>query len=163
MSDSLLDRMIARLTAQRTALRWALDRLEGTPGMILEVGLGKGRTYDFLRRSAAPRDILVFDRDLHVGPGLVPEEDRLFLGDFRDTLPGAATLFGPCARLAHADFGSPDRKHDARQAEWLGPLIAPLMRPGGLVVSDRVFAVPGWERQELPDLGDWPYFAWRVG
>lgn len=162
-SDSLLDRMIARLSAQRTALNWALDAVSGCEGVVLEVGLGKGRTYDFLRSRIGARGILVFDMWLRVGADLAPEEDRLFLGDFRDTLPGAAALHGRCARLAHADFGSPDRAFDREQAAWLAPLIDSLMVPGGIVVSDRPFDREGWTPVALPDTGDWPYHAWRVG
>lgn len=163
MDGTLLERMIARLSAQRVALDWALGETAGQDGPVLEVGLGKGRTYDHLRRYAGAENVLVFDMWLRVGPELAPPDDRLFLGDFRATLPAAAAALGRCARLAHADFGSPDRGHDAGQAEWLGPLLAALVRPGGLVVSDRPFAVPGWTPAPLPDTGAWPYFAQRVG
>lgn len=160
--DSLLERMIARLTAQRTALDWALAATAGRGGLVLEVGLGKGRTYDHLRRHRPVRDIVVFDRWLRVEPDLAPPADRLFLGDFHESLPLAAATLGRSAVLAHADFGSPDRLADEAQAAWLGPLLAPLLAPGALVLADRPLTVAGWQAEPLPDTGPWPYFAWRA-
>ncbi|PWC32679.1 class I SAM-dependent methyltransferase [Azospirillum sp. TSO35-2] len=159
---SLLDRMIDRMTVQRAALAWARDAVAGLDGMVLEVGLGKGRTYDHLRTLFPPRDILVFDMWVRVPPELTPDEDRLFVGDFQATLPAAAERFGRCARFAHADFGSTDRDHDAGQAAWLAPLIDTMMLPGGLVLSDRALDRPNWTPVELPVTGRWTYHAWRV-
>lgn len=161
--DTLLTRMIARLTAQRIALDWALDTVADRSGPVLEIGLGKGRTYDHLRRARGTDGVLAFDRWLRVGPDLAPPEDRLFLGDFRDTLPEAARRFGRCAVLAHADFGSPDRTHDAAQAAWLAPALEPLLLPGAVVLADRPLDGPGWRALQLPDTGPWPYHARRVG
>ncbi|MBP2302162.1 class I SAM-dependent methyltransferase [Azospirillum picis] len=159
---SLLERMIDRLTMQRDALGWAEGAVSGQEGMVLEIGLGKGRTFDHLRRLFPPWDILVFDMWVRVPPELTPEEDRLFVGDFQQTLPAAAGRFGRCARLAHADFGSTDGGHDARQAAWLAPLIGAMMRPGGIVLSDRPLDQPGWTAVDLPVRGRWTYHAWRV-
>ncbi|XKH36821.1 class I SAM-dependent methyltransferase [Azospirillum doebereinerae] len=136
--------------------------MDGKAGLVLEIGLGKGRTYDHLRSLFPPRDILVFDMWRRVPQELVPDADRLFTGDFQETLAAAAGSFGRCARLAHADFGSTDRQHDARQAERLAPRIDALMLPGGIVLSDRLMERPGWQPLTLPNTERWPYFAWRV-
>ncbi|CAO3431515.1 class I SAM-dependent methyltransferase [Azospirillum doebereinerae] len=160
---SLLGRMIDRMTVQRDSLDWARAEVDGRPGLVLEIGLGKGRTYDHLRHLFPPRDILVFDMWVRVPPELAPDADRLFTGDFQETLATAAGNCGRCARLAHADFGSTDRLHDARQAEWLAPRIDALMLPGGVVLSDRLMERPGWRPLTLPNTERWPYFAWRVG
>jgi hypothetical protein len=173
--SSLLERMIDRLTVQRDALAWAQAAVAGSghgldggqdgglDGLVLEIGLGKGRTYDHLRRLFPEQNILAFDLDVRVPPDLRPADDRLFVGDFRETLPRAASRFGRCARLAHADFGSTDRNHDRGQAEWLAPLIDALMLPGGIVLSDRPLDGPGWTRLALPNIRRWPYFAWQAG
>lgn len=159
---SLLDRMIDRMTVQRNALAWAERAVAGRDGLVLEVGLGKGRTFDHLRHLFPPRDILVFDMWVRVPPELTPDEDRLFVGDFKETMPAAAARFGRCARLAHADFGSTDRNHDAAQAAWLAPLIDALVLPGGVVLSDRPLDRPNWTRLDLPSDERWTYHAWRV-
>ena len=158
---SHLDRMITRLTAQRDHLAAAATAIRDVPGPVLVIGLGKGRTYDHLRRLFPDRDIYAFDGSVHAPAGLVPDAAHLFVGDFRETLETAATQLSPAA-LAHADFGSEDRDRDAAQAEWLGPLIDRLMTSGGLVVSDRDLAAKRWTPIAGPP-GDWPYFRWRVG
>jgi hypothetical protein len=155
--DSRLDRMIARLTTQRRALERAAEEIRGLAGPVLEIGLGKGRTYSHLRKLFPERRIIAFDRDLHAPADAAPAGADLVLGDFRDTLSGRTP-----AALAHADFGSEDRTRDAAQAGWLAGLIDPLMVPGGLVVSDRPLQAPRWTA--LPfETPDWPYFLWRVG
>ncbi|CDX19884.1 conserved hypothetical protein [Mesorhizobium sp. ORS 3324] len=157
--DSRLDRMIARLTTQRRALERAAEETRDLPGPVLEIGLGKGRTYSHLRKLFPERRIIAFDRDLHAPADATPTGVDLVLGDFRETLP---TLSGRVsAALAHADFGSEDRARDAAQVGWLAALIDGLMAPGGLVVSDRAMQSPRWTA--LPfDTPDWPYFLWRV-
>jgi len=161
-SASLLDRMIGRLTTQRDLLARAARLIEGIEGPVLEVGLGKGRTYDHLRHILPGRTILAFDRDLHAPASTAPAPDHLFLGEFAETLPAAAARIGRSAALAHADFGSPDRAYDRRQALLLGPLLRPLVRPGGIVLADRELAVEGWTRLPVEPEPAWPYFLWRV-
>ena len=160
-ATSQLDRMIARLTAQRDHLEAAAIAIHDVPGPVLEIGLGKGRTYDHLRLLFADRDIYAFDGSVHAPPSRVPDADHLFVGDFRETLAAAKTRLPAPAALAHADFGSEDRDRDAAQAVWLGPLIDALMVPGGVVISDRALDVGGWTAIDGPH-GDWLYFMWRV-
>ncbi|MCW2237377.1 class I SAM-dependent methyltransferase [Azospirillum canadense] len=161
---STLDRMIDRLTTQRTALGWAAGCVEGTHGMVMEIGLGKGRTYDHLRRLFPPRDILVFDMWARVPSDLRPDEDRLFLGDFRETLPAAAERFRGTVRLAHADIGSAKEEDEDGIRAWIGGLIEPFLAPGALVLSDRGIGTgrAGWEPVAVPGTEVWPYHAWRV-
>lgn len=158
---SQLDRMIARLTTQRDHLAAAAIAIRKVPGPVLEIGLGKGRTFDHLRRLFPGRELHAFDGSVHAPASLVPDADHLFVGDFRETLPAVANRLPPAA-LAHADFGSEDRARDAAQADWLGPLIDRLMAAGGIVISDRALAVERWTPIDGPP-GDWPYFMWRVG
>ena len=160
-ATSQLDRMIARLTAQRDHLEAAAIAIHDVPGPVLEIGLGKGRTYDHLRLLFADRDIYAFDGSVHAPPSRVPDADHLFVGDFRETLAAAMERLPGPAALAHADFGSEDRDRDAAQAVWLGPLIDGLMAPGGVVISDRALDVGGWTAIVGPQ-GDWPYFMWRA-
>jgi len=157
-----LDRMILRLATQRDLLRWAASLAAGLPGPVLEFGLGKGRTYDFLRALCADREIFAFDRDIHGPADCVPNPDHLFLGEFDDTLPAATARLGPVAALAHVDVGSEDRAADARLVAWLGLAVAPLLRPGALVVADRAMTVDGWRRLDPPDAGDGDHHVYRV-
>ena len=159
---SYLDCTIARLTAQRDHLAAAAVAIRDLPGPVLEIGLGKGRTYDHLRRLFPERDIYAFDASVHAPASRVPDAAHLFVGEFRNTLMAAANRLSGLAVLAHADFGSDDRVRDAAQAEWLGPQIDRLMALDGIVLSDRALSVERWVPiDSLP--GDWPYFMWRVG
>lgn len=162
--SSALDRMIDRLTTQRACLAHGAALVAGLPGPVLELGLGKGRTYDHLRHLLPDREIFVFDRDLHAPAAYMPDPDHLILGELTVTLRTAAARLGGPAALAHADIGTSDRAADGPLAARVGEGLARRMRPGGIVLSDRDLAVPGWRALELPtDAGTWPYFMWRVG
>ncbi len=158
-----LERMIERLTAQRDLLAQAIERVADLPGPVLEFGLGKGRTYDFLRERLPGREIFAFDRELHCPPDCVPDAAHLLLGDFRDTVPGALARIGAAAALAHFDVGTEDLAADAALVAWLGPAAAPLLRPGGGVVADREMRVAGWTPAPLDaTLGDGRHYLYRV-
>ena len=45
---------------------------------------------------------------------------------------------------------------------WLGPLLQPLVRPGGVVVSDRRLVVEGWRPMDEGTTHPWDYFLWMV-
>ena len=139
-----LDTVILRLEAQRAGLDWAVGAIAGLAGPVLELGLGNGRTYDHLRRRlAGSRDIWVFDRAVGAHPDSIPPAAFLVLGDLRETLPAFAARGVVKAALAHADLGSGDAVATAEFARWLGPVLAPLVAPGGLVLSDQPLAAAG--------------------
>ena len=91
---SRLESAIRRLQAQRACLDWAVSEIAYVPGPILELGLGNGRTYDHLRRRLPGRRIYVFERKVAAHPDCTPDDQHLFEGDFRDTLPGASNRIG---------------------------------------------------------------------
>jgi len=139
-----LDSAIRRLTAQRSILDWAARHVTGRPGLILELGLGNGRTFDHLRDRLPGRDIYVFERAPAAHPESMPVEDYLIIGDMFETLPAFHRRFGSrCAVLIHADIGTGDEAENGRVAARLGPVLQPLMREGGLVVGDRPFLLEG--------------------
>ena len=157
-----LSRMIERLLAQRACLDHAAAEIAGVPGVILEIGLGKGRTYDRLRHLMPRREIFAFDRLVHCPRDLRPDGAHLFLGDFRETLEIARRRLGARAALAHADVGSEDRAADARLAAEIAPLIDRLLVAEGLVLSDRAMPLDAWEpRPPPPGAGGWPCFLYR--
>ena len=81
-----LDRMIARLTAQRTCLSYAATLIVDLAGPVLEIGFGKGRTYSFLREVLPEREIYAFDIDGAPDTDWGPDEAHFFAGDFRSGL-----------------------------------------------------------------------------
>ncbi len=161
-NGSRLERMILRLATQRDCLNFAADHIRDVDGVVVELGLGKGRTYDHLRKLFPERRILTFDRELHAMPDCRPPAEDLVLGEFSDTLGHwSARKVGPVA-LVHADVGSEKRDRDARLVADLAPLVAPLLITGGILLADRHWNLPNWQSLELPiHDGGWPYFGYK--
>lgn len=152
---SRLDSFIRRLEAQRACLNRAAELAAGVDGVVLELGLGNGRTYDHLRElfqsGKAPwRDIYVCERRVAAHPDCIPPADRLLLGDMFDTLPAAKHLIGRVA-LAHFDAGTGDAAANRDLAAGLRPLILPLLRPGGILATQQAMGGGGLEALPLPD------------
>lgn len=134
---SRLDSMIRRLEAQRATLNAAAERIRGRAGVVLEFGLGNGRTYDHLREILPGRDIYVFDRQVAAHPDCVPPDDRLYLGDLFETLPQAVADLGGQGALAHLDIGTGDKLESVALSQRAAPMVAELLAIGGVVVSDQ--------------------------
>ncbi len=158
-----LDTVIRRLEAQRGCLNAAAEALRGTPGHILELGLGNGRTYDHLRYLFPDRDIYVFDREIASHPDCRPDPDHLFLGPMAETLVAAARRLGANAALAHADIGFGDADATERNVVALGPIIPSLVRSGGMVLCDQSLdRIKGLTATPLPrDVEPGRYYAYR--
>jgi hypothetical protein len=161
---SRLDSFIRRVCAQRDCLNFAAGLVAGIPGPVLELGLGNGRTYDHLRTLFPDREIFVFERRVAAHPDCIPDEAHLILGDIAETLPAAAQRIGAKAALAHCDMGTGEKEANARLAAFIGPAVARLMAPGGIVLSDQEYRVPGWTALPLPaGVPPGRYFINRVG
>lgn len=147
---SRLDSAIRRLQAQRDCIDWAAGQLAGAPGNILEVGLGNGRTYDHLRERFPGNEIFVFDRRIAAHPDCVPSQDHMFIGDVLDTLPAALARLGRHSVLVHSDIGTGNVERNKRLAARIAPLVAPLLVPGAIVLSDQPMFQSGWVDVALP-------------
>lgn len=148
---SRLDSFIRRLEAQRLCLGEAAARSAKIPGVVLELGLGNGRTYDHLREICQGREIYVFERQVAAHPDCIPPQDRLFLGDFNVTLPQARQRLGAgAAAFVHVDLGSGDAAASAALATVIAPQVAELMAPGAVLVSDQPMAAPCLNALPLP-------------
>jgi len=149
---SRLDSFIRRLEAQRACINAALSLIEARDlsGPILELGLGNGRTYNHLREKAVGREIFVFDRQLAAHPYSMPPADHFFMGDLFETLPLAAQRLDKAA-LAHIDIGSGDDAANKLLTRQIAPLIAAMLSPGGIVLSDQPLACSAFDRLSLPE------------
>lgn len=159
---STLERQIERFQTQRTCLARAAALVAAVPGPVVELGLGKGRTFDHLRRLLPGREIHAFDRALHAVAGCIPAPDHLVLGELTETLPGAAERLGGRAALVHADLGTSDAEADARTFATLAPLVEALVGDGGVVAADRPVPAPRLAPLALPPDARWPYFLYRL-
>lgn len=167
--QSRLERMIARLATQRAVLDRAASLAAGIDGPVLEIGLGKGRTYSHLRRLFPDRDIWAFDFEVHAPAHSRPPDSRMRLGDFRESLLTCWAEIGAPPALVHADIGTESRRADAALARFVGGVMAQRLAPGGCLLGDRDMGCAGLVRLEtpavaLPDrIAPWPYFLYRRG
>lgn len=148
---SRLDSFIRRLEAQRLCLGFGVERSAGLPGVVLELGLGNGRTFDHLREICRGREIYVFERQVAAHPDCIPAADRLFLGDFAETLPRALVRLGAgAACFVHVDLGSGDAAASGALADSIAPHVAALMMPGAVLVSDQPMSDANLRALPLP-------------
>ncbi len=159
---SRLDSFIRRLVAQRDILNHvATEMTLPTDGMVLELGLGNGRTYSHLRELFAARRIVAFDRVLGAHASSVPDRKDLVLGEIRDT----ASDFAGCeAALVHADIGTGYADKDAITLTWLPGLVASVLTEGGIAISGLPLDHPDLRALALPPgIAADRYFLYRRG
>jgi len=159
---SRLDSFIRRLQAQRSCIDQAAELVAPVPGVIFELGLGNGRTFDHLREQMPGREVFVFERSIAAHPDCIPDDDHLFLGDLSTTLPAAAARFAGGVALVHSDIGTGDASYNAEIASFLSRSLDPVLAPGAVIVSDQPIAIPDCPAVALPgDVSQNRYFMIR--
>jgi hypothetical protein len=148
---SRLDSFIRRLEAQRACLNHIVSLIDRLDGVVLELGLGNGRTYDHLRELFPSRDIYVCERRVAAHSDCIPPAELLLLGDLRDTLPKARAGLAGKVAFAHLDVGTGDAAANRALAAELAPLVAPLLREDGILASDQMMDCPEFAALPLPD------------
>ena len=148
---SRLDSFIRRLEAQRACLDLAAHFVRELEGEVLELGLGNGRTYDHLRQLFPDRKIYVCERRVAAHLNCVPPAELLLLGDMRDTLQAARDLLGRRVALAHLDPATGVSAASQALAVDVAPLIAALLRPGAILVSEPAITCDSLSPVPLPD------------
>lgn len=160
---SRLDSVIRRLQAQRACLEWAAELIAPLPGVILEIGLGKGRTFDHLRQILPGREIFVFERKVASGAEATPDNGHLVLGELCDTLPAMASRFANAAALIHSDIGSGDARITEELAGFLAKHLPRLIGRGGVLVSDQELSPHGLTRLPPPEgVASARYYMYRA-
>ncbi|MBV9521247.1 MAG: hypothetical protein JO010_00545 [Alphaproteobacteria bacterium] len=160
---SRLDSGIRRLHAQRACLDCAVTLIGAIGGVVFELGLGNGRSYDHLREKLPGRAIFVFERDVTAHPDSIPPAEYLVVGDLRETLPRAVRRFARGVALLHLDTASGDRAASERLALALEPHIAQLMAPGAIIASGLPFAGGSWESLPPPaEVDPGRYYMYRA-
>jgi hypothetical protein len=169
---SALERLAARVLTQRAYLAEAVRRIARVPGPVLEIGLGKGRTYDHLRRLMPDRAIYCFDREHHAPPEESPPAEFLVIGEIQTTLPALAARLGDRpggkAALAHCDIGTRKPERDMAFARYLAATLPGVMADGAIVLGDRPMESKKLEPLPAPDfprpagIAAWPYYLYRI-
>jgi hypothetical protein len=147
--DRLL-RMLERILAKIDVLNFAREELADVSGDILELGLGRGNSYDRLRTIFSDRRIYVFDTLINCAPDVVPPEEDTRVGDVLETLPAHTLKNGKTVALGHYDIGGYDQHENDQLATKTALLLKEIMVPGGLVIStSNMGEVDGWT--SIPD------------
>lgn len=166
-SESRLERMIARLVTQRALLDHVAGLVGDRPGPVLEIGLGKGRTYSHLEKRFHARTIWAFDFEVHAPAHSRPADERIITGDFRESLQSCWPTIDAAPVFVHADIGTESRKADADLARFVGSAIADHLAAGGYLMGDRDMAADGLVALETPDvplpegITPWPYYLYK--
>ena len=147
---SRLEKLYFRLEAQTACLAWAFREIADRPGIVFELGLGHGRTFDHLRKNMPGRDIFVFDRQVDSYPDCTPDADHIVLGELSLTLPRAAERFAGQVILAHSDVGSFSADHNAAMSGTVTSHLPPALADGALILSDLPLSIPDASRLPLP-------------
>jgi hypothetical protein len=147
---SRLDSFINRVIAQRECLNFACREIADREGVIFELGLGNGRTFDHIRSLLPERDIYVFERKPAAHPHSMPDEDHLIVGEVTTTLPAAVDRFKGRVIMLHSDLGTADLAENARLAAFLSNHIPGLLAPGAIVLCDPELHLDKAERLPLP-------------
>ncbi|HLF22184.1 MAG TPA: class I SAM-dependent methyltransferase [Aestuariivirga sp.] len=145
-----LEKLLYRLQSQHACLNWVFGEIEGTPGIVFELGLGLGRTFNHLRAHLPEREILVFERQVHSYPDCTPQPHELVIGDLAETLPAMAARHGGAVCLVNSDVGSFDKAHNQMMAAIVSAGIGPALAPGAFVVSDLALDIAGCAALCLP-------------
>lgn len=148
-----LERFIARVVGQRCAIDAAAAATVALPGVVWELGLGNGRTYDHLRDRFPGRDIVVFDRQVIAHPDCIPPADMVRLGDFAATVPAEVARSRGAVVAVHADIGNGDVAASRALGRTLAPLIVQALVPGGYLVGDQPMDDAALEPIALADIG----------
>ena len=147
---SRLEKLYFRLEAQVACLAWAFREIGERPGLVFELGLGHGRTFDHLRKNLPGRKIYVFDRQVDSYPDCTPEADHMILGELSQTLAQAAARFDGQVILAQSDVGSFSAEHNGTMSSIVSANLAPALADGAIILADLPLAIPASTRLPLP-------------
>ena len=104
----------------------------------------------FMPERVRDRDIYVFERKVAAHPSCIPPDDRLFLGDFLDSLTSAIAQLGQETALANLDIGTGDEAASKQLARAMLPAVLQLLKPGGVLISDQPVENADLEAPALP-------------
>jgi S-adenosyl-L-methionine methyltransferase len=135
---SRLDSHIRQKIAQRDAIDLAARRLGDREGLIVEFGLGTGRSYSHLAERFPSREIFCFDRRDVAHPRSRPPADHFYIGELLAVLadPTLHHRFAGRVMLLHLDLGS-GGPEDETVPELVVERTHGWLAPGAVVLSDQ--------------------------
>jgi hypothetical protein len=127
--------------------------------VIVEFGLGGGRSYSHLCERFPRHEIFCFDRSDKTHPRSRPPASSLFLGEFTEVLarPALHARFAGAVILAHLDIGS-GGPEDEILPEQIIERIHPWLKPRAMVLSDQDLTLdPAWGLRPVDTTGHVQY------
>ncbi len=134
---SRLDSHIRQKIAQRDSINLAARWLASEPGVVVEFGLGSGRSYSHLTERFAGHEVFCFDRRDATHPASRPPADHFYRGELATILadPTVHARFTAQVILAHLDLGTGGPEDDVLPEFVIGRIHA-WLRARAVVLSD---------------------------
>lgn len=148
---SRLDSVIRRLKSQKLCIEKASQLIVDVPGVILEIGLGNGRTYDHLKEVFPNREVYVFERKIAAHPNCIPPSKYLYKGDFNETLYIFKETISKEVALVHFDVGSGNEKESMLRAKSLSNILINIINEYTIIVCDQKLDSKHYKQLRLPD------------
>lgn len=162
---SRLDRFILRLEAQRLLLNSACAEITAqhrpADGVIVELGLGNGRTYHHLREHLPEFRIVVFEREPTAHPSSTPAAGNLIVGEIEHAVPVFCGRERHRAVLVHADLGNGMEDYDRDIRRWLPGAVLALSHRDALVLTSTRIEHPDLTAEPVEGLA-YEYYRYRV-
>ena len=155
-----IERLARRFPVQIEFINRAIKETKEVDGAILELGLGEGRTLEYLERiTSAP--IFVFEIDEKTNLHFCRASTQLVKGDLFKTLPQMLGSQELNVRMVHADIGTTDYFNDISRIEPLRAIIEKVVSTGGVLVCDRPIIFQGFKLLANSHKSGWPYYLWK--
>ncbi|MGL1932596.1 MAG: hypothetical protein OCC45_12695 [Desulfotalea sp.] len=155
-----IERLARRLPIQIDLISQAIEETNKLDGIILELGLGEGRTLEYLENNTSS-PIIVFEIDDNAKMNNVRKTTKLVKGDIFETLPKMLGTLSQGVRIAHVDIGTTDYSDDIDRISPLQRILESVVNVGGFIVCDRPIDFPSFELLSNTHSSGWPYYLWR--
>lgn len=155
-----IERLARRLPIQIEFIDRALDEVNEISGDIWELGLGEGRTLEYIE-SKTSSPITVFEIDEKSGLSDNKKSTRLVTGDIFTTIPRIYKNLPSPVKLVHADIGTTDYLDDLSRVAPLTDLLTPIVVNKGIILCDRPVVFPNFELLFHAHDRGWPYYLWK--
>jgi hypothetical protein len=155
-----IERLARRLPIQIEFINRALDEVREINGDVWELGLGEGRTLEYME-SKTKSPITVFEIDEKAVLDNNKKTTKLVIGDIFKTIPGISKDQSTPVKMVHADIGTTNYSDDISRVASLSDLLAPIVASNGVILCDRPIVFTSFELLlHAHDVG-WPYYLWK--
>jgi hypothetical protein len=116
----------------------------------MEIGLGHGRTYQYIRKHLPDREMKIFELEVKSYEDCTPPASELIIGDIYSTLAANASHFEYRAALINSDVGSFDKISNREKALLVSEQLPAYLANNAIVLSDLPLELEGCAALQLP-------------